>query len=360
MSGSCEGKATLNLLEALGSSLDIQIVLERAYPLLLELVPADYGALGISASGRAEDYAWIVSKIPPAFFAAYPEMAPHDFVRTSVARQPNVVLRDEEMISRAELESNVMYRRAREIGAPLSQVMAVMLHIDDRWQSGLSLYREKRRPFSEREREALQQVTPSIVNAVRSCHLFGAASDWATALEAMLLDQNASMVLVAPPATELARTAKATLLLEKWFTPSERRAGRLPEPLAGVLAAAATPDLGPGALGAPVRWTKSRTDATLEVSFVPLTGCVGKARWMLLLQEHAHASAMPPRWRTLLTPREQEVGAAAARGWDNRLIADELGCAVATVKKHMTSVFDKLGVQSRSALAAQAAQKDRS
>ena len=69
-SGSCVGKATLNLLEALGSSLDIQIVLERAYPLLLELVPADYGALGISASGRAEDYAWIVSKIPPRWFPA--------------------------------------------------------------------------------------------------------------------------------------------------------------------------------------------------------------------------------------------------------------------------------------------------
>ncbi len=115
-SGSREGKATLDLLEALGSSLDIQVVLERAYRLLLALVPADHGALGISASGRPEDYEWIVSKIPPAFFAAYPEMGPHDFVRTSVSSRLNVVLRDEEMISRAELESNVMYRRAR--GSP--------------------------------------------------------------------------------------------------------------------------------------------------------------------------------------------------------------------------------------------------
>jgi len=47
---------TLELCEALGSALDIQVVLERVYPLLLQLVPVDYGALGISSSGRAEDY----------------------------------------------------------------------------------------------------------------------------------------------------------------------------------------------------------------------------------------------------------------------------------------------------------------
>lgn len=69
-----EQKATLELYEAPGSSLDIRLVLERAYPSLLHLVPADFGALGISSSGRPEDYEWIVAKIPPAFFAAYPEM----------------------------------------------------------------------------------------------------------------------------------------------------------------------------------------------------------------------------------------------------------------------------------------------
>ena len=235
-----------------------------------------------------------------------------------------------------------------------------MLHIDDRWQSGLSLYREKRRPFSERERGLLQRVTPSIINAVRSCHLFGAATDWAAALEALLLDQGASMVLVAPPATELARTAAAAQLIERWFDRSERRAGCLPEPLVRVLAEVASRDLEPGAPGAPVRWSKRRAEATLEVSFVPLAGCMGKARWMLLLQEQRHAVTMPPAFRALLTPREQEVSAAVVRGWDNRLIAGELGCTVPTVKKHLTSIFDKLGVSSRTALVARALEKHRS
>lgn len=356
MPGSREQRATLDLAEALGSSLEIRLVLERAYPLLLELVPADYGALGISSSGRPEDYEWIVANIPPAFFAAYPEMAQHDFVRTSVTEKLNVVLRDEEMIGRPELEANMMYRRAREVGAPLEQVMAVMLHIDDRWQSGLSLYRERRSPFSEHERELLQRVTPMIVNAVRSCHLFAAAADWGAALEALLHEQDASIVLVAPPATEVARTAGAARLIEKWFPPHERRAGCLPEPLCAFLAEVTTPS--PGQC-APAKWTKRSATATLQISFVPLSGYMGQARGMLLLQELTQADAMPAGWRNVLTAREQQVITGVLRGWDNRLIAGELGCSEATVKKHMQNIFDKLGVPSRTALMARAAEQHR-
>lgn len=341
--------ATSNLLEALGSSLDIRLVLERAYPFLLQLVPADYGALGVSSTGRPEDYEWTVANMPAAFFAAYPEMAPHDFVRTSVMRELNVVLRDEEMVSRSALEENVMYRRAREIGAPLEQVMAVMLHVDDRWQSGLSLYREKRCPFSERERAALQQVTPAMANAVRNCHMFGAAVDWGAALETMLHDRGASMVLVAPPATEIKRTAGTARIIAKWFEAHEWREGHLPAPIAATLAQVATR---PPLLGAPAKWTKRGADATLQISFVPLANSSSKASWMLRLQELPDAVPVPAPWRALFTAREQEVISAAARGWDNLMIADELGCKEATVKKHLSNIFTKLGVESRAALLA--------
>jgi DNA-binding CsgD family transcriptional regulator len=355
-SGAHERKATSELFEALGSSLDIRLVLERAYPSLLELVPADYGALGISSSGKPEDYAWLVAKIPPAFFAAYPEMAAHDFVRSSVTRKLNVVLTDEEMVGRAELEGNMMYRRAREVGAPLEQVMAVMLHIDDRWQSGLSLYRERRRPFSEREQKALQRVTPAIVNAVRNCHLFAAAADFRAAVEALPRERGPAMVLVAPPAIEVERTAGAAHLIEQWFAPHERPAGCLPAPLADILAHAAAH---PFTQSVPEKWSRHRAEATLEVSLVRLADCMGKAKWMFLLEEVSHAVSLPPAWRARLTPREQEVVSAALRGWDNQLIADELGCSEATVKTHMRNVFDKLGVQSRTALVARAAEKPR-
>ncbi len=48
-----------------------------------------------------------------------------------------------------------------------------------------------------------------------------------------------------------------------------------------------------------------------------------------------------------LTPRERDVLFAAARGLGNKQIAVELGMSARTVQTHLTSVFAKLGVGSR-------------
>ncbi|MBV9326179.1 MAG: response regulator transcription factor [Chloroflexi bacterium] len=50
---------------------------------------------------------------------------------------------------------------------------------------------------------------------------------------------------------------------------------------------------------------------------------------------------------TPLTPRERDVLFAAARGLGNKQIAAELGMSARTVQTHLTSVFAKLGVSSR-------------
>jgi DNA-binding CsgD family transcriptional regulator len=347
-----EGKVTLQLLEALGSSLDIRAVLKEAYPLLTRLAPADYGALGVSPSARPEAFEWTVAELPAAFFAAYPEMVAHDFVRSSVAKKPNVVIRDQEMVSRRELENNMMYRRAREVGAPIEQVMAVMLHVDDRWQSGLSLYRERRRPFSVAERARLQRVTPALANAVRNCHLFGLATEWKLALEQLIENSRVAVLLVSHDASEVARSPGATRLMDGWFDRHERRGSRLPEVLASVLQAAVR-------AGAPASWSKVGAGSTLEVSFLPLTGNFGDARWMLRLEEQPDALCLPEHWRALLTQREQEVTGGVLQGWDNRLIGEQLGCTVATVKRHLQSIFEKLGVDSRTLLVVRAARSAR-
>jgi DNA-binding CsgD family transcriptional regulator len=313
---------------------------------LLQLVPADYGALGISSSGKPQDFEWVVARLPSAFFAAYPDMAAHDFVRTSVARRPNVVLRDQEMVNRPALEANMMYRRAREVGVPLEQVMAVMLHIDERWQSGLSLYRDRRRPFTERDRATMQDVTPAIVNAVRNCHLHSAALDRGTALELLAPGWDQASVLVVPPAILIEQTGPATRLIEKWFDRHERRGGRLPEPLASALARATS------SADAPRRWTRREGDTTLDVAFVRQTG--GR-RWRLLLRELCHTIPLPAPWRSLLTPKQQAVTSAVLRGWTNRLVADEVDCTTDTVKVHMKNIFDRLGLSNRATLIATAA-----
>lgn len=58
-----------------------------------------------------------------------------------------------------------------------------------------------------------------------------------------------------------------------------------------------------------------------------------------------------------LTPRELEVLRAAAAGERNKEIALRLKISPRTVKAHLTSVYNKLGVNSRAAAVAVAAQK---
>lgn len=350
MAGMEFGDDTLSfeLLEALGSSLSLPQVLDAAYPLLVRLIPADCGALGVSASNRPEDYEWLVNQLPAAFFDGYPEMAPHDFVRAAVASRPNQVLRDQDMIARAELVKNPMYHRAREVGAPLEQVMAVMLHVDGRWQSGLSLYRERRRPFSRRERAALQRLTPALGNAVRNCQTFQSLADWKGGLERVLEAHGMASILATATGREIGRSSTACQLLEKWFPPHECAGNVLPPAIRQSIASAPDPGLG----RAPPPWKMQREDAILEVHLVPLPACAESARWMVNLRERRRHWELPPHWRARLTPKEQQVTTGILRGWGNRLVAEELAISELTVKRHVQNIFNKLGVSSRSALIA--------
>jgi DNA-binding NarL/FixJ family response regulator len=49
----------------------------------------------------------------------------------------------------------------------------------------------------------------------------------------------------------------------------------------------------------------------------------------------------------MLTGREREVIAQVGQGLRNKQIADRLGITETTVRHHLTSIFDKLGVTSR-------------
>jgi DNA-binding CsgD family transcriptional regulator len=59
-------------------------------------------------------------------------------------------------------------------------------------------------------------------------------------------------------------------------------------------------------------------------------------------------SAFRSRYR--LSPREGEVVELVLLGYRNRVIATTLGVSPATIKKHLTHVFDKVGVDTRTQL----------
>ncbi|GAA6119173.1 response regulator [Acidovorax sp. FG27] len=86
-------------------------------------------------------------------------------------------------------------------------------------------------------------------------------------------------------------------------------------------------------------------------------GASGLGETMLLLS--VDAAGAPPAARTPptpLTPRETEVLSWIAKGKTNRDIAEILGMSPRTVNKHLEHIFEKLGVETRTAAAALAGQ----
>ena len=68
---------------------------------------------------------------------------------------------------------------------------------------------------------------------------------------------------------------------------------------------------------------------------------------------HDQQAGQQPEKQTVLTERELEVLAGVAAGERNKEIAYRLGITERTIKAHLTSVYNKLGVDSRAAAIAE-------
>ncbi|MDE2082869.1 MAG: response regulator transcription factor [Burkholderiales bacterium] len=82
--------------------------------------------------------------------------------------------------------------------------------------------------------------------------------------------------------------------------------------------------------------------------------------WLVVLREVSDAATVQATMQAFgLTLRESEVLYWVAKGKTNRDIGDILGSSPATVKKHLERVYEKLGVETRTAAAAVAMQRVR-
>jgi DNA-binding CsgD family transcriptional regulator len=105
------------------------------------------------------------------------------------------------------------------------------------------------------------------------------------------------------------------------------------------------------------QWGPARTSLErAAAAFVQL----GSAGWAQRAQEElARVGGRVPGAPGALTPTEHDVVQLAARGLTNKEIARQLSLAVHTVEVHLSRAYGKLGVRSRSQLAAQLTQPAR-
>ena len=105
--------------------------------------------------------------------------------------------------------------------------------------------------------------------------------------------------------------------------------------------------------------TRRRT-ATISINAIRVVhagGIWARRRWLNACVLHVvgaskHRMATQDTVDTRLSRREREVLQHAATGVGNKELADRLSISEATVKVHLTHIFQKLGVPGRAALAA--------
>jgi DNA-binding CsgD family transcriptional regulator/GAF domain-containing protein len=333
-----EYELMLELGQALTSSLELRVALDRAVPILEKLVGTDHVALAISRPGNLHDYEWYNTTLPERFLGEYPSFADQDFVRRAVARVPNQVLRDEQMIARRKLQRHVVYDRARQTGAKLEHVLAVMLCYEREWSSGLSLYRSRAQPFDERDAALVQLVVPQLRHAVNNARQH-AALRREQFLEPAVAGLGLAILWIDGSFRELARTARATAFLEQYFPPAERRSNALPrvlvDPLRRYLESAVPNKMPPVChVDAP--------SSRLQVSYVPLPEQV----WALVFR----ARGLSPELQSKLSPRLIEIADSVLRGMSNEAIARRDGRSLATIKQQVSEVYARLGVRGRKGL----------
>jgi DNA-binding NarL/FixJ family response regulator len=115
--------------------------------------------------------------------------------------------------------------------------------------------------------------------------------------------------------------------------------------------------LGMGARGILTR-SASRDDVLQAIAVVRGGGIWARRRWLnayvqkdaVRLSEESVVGHIPSDAR--LSPREEEVFRHAASGAANKELAHRLAISEATVKVHLTRIFQKLGVNGRAELAA--------
>jgi len=109
-----------------------------------------------------------------------------------------------------------------------------------------------------------------------------------------------------------------------------------------------------------VRWVLSRMES--GIAEVPERGSCGSGQQVLfdidldgsryLLIKAVHKEAPKPA----LSPRQREIVRRVALGHQNKVIAAAFGISTWTVSTHLRRIFSKLGVSSRAAMVARAAE----
>jgi len=203
-----------------------------------------------------------------------------------------------------------------------------------------------RRNFTERDRLVLRILRPHLAQVL---HNADAVTRFHQELEGLrwAVDELKIAVVELTPKETIHWASKSACNLMMRYWPDRRQADRLPDILHRWVchqrAWRKLPDRLQG-LASPL--VVDRGDAKLVVRFVPES-----EKGLLFFEENSEGLCLRSEETAGLTPREREMLVYLAQGKTNQEIAGLLGISTRTVAKHLERVFEKLGVETRTAAA---------
>jgi DNA-binding CsgD family transcriptional regulator len=228
-------------------------------------------------------------------------------------------------------------------------VLALPLRID-RTNVISIVFNRSSSDFRNRERAALEALRGPLAALYRYAIAREQARAGIASLQDLAGDSGWHLIRIGQEGRMIEISEQADRLM-RWFFPDlgTRRGSAVPDRLAGWLRRNRNWGLDRLASDSQVPLTVARGGATLSLRFVADPLSMGGGSLLIKCRRERiradHLAALP------LTLREREVLSLVAAGKTNAEIAMLLAISARTVQKHLEHVFDKLGVETRTAAA---------
>ena len=268
-------------------------------------------------------------------------MHEHPLIAHSVIERKQGVVKISDFMSMTRFRELGIYREFfRRVGT--DHQMVCVIASEDSPLIGIAVNRSGK-DFSERERNLLLLALPHLRQAYQNAAIFTRLSQELTlprpeqpAVEGfVVLDREGRAMFI---------SRRDQLLLWKYFG-KKSASGTIPDRLLDWIR---TQSQSASAFGVPAPLSLRSGSEQLALRLFP-----DQERFLLLLREVKVApSVHSPQRPDNLTPRESEILGWVARGKSNSSIAAILSIKVRTVEKHLEHVYEKLGVENRTAAAA--------
>jgi DNA-binding CsgD family transcriptional regulator len=253
-----------------------------------------------------------------------------------------------DFMSRRRYHESVLYR---ELFCRVGVEFQMAFYLPERPPDSvaIALIRD-RRDFTERDRLMLNLLRPHLFQAYRNAELVThLREDCAQTTQALVAAPYGIITLDAQGRVRFC-TPRARQWLAAWFGWASQANGQLPEALRRWLREQQLPSSKNGNVPAPRQ--PLITERNGRQLTIRLLADSEPGRQTLVMEERRRELSAAPLRRLGLTAREAEVLLWVAQGKTNPEIGIILGASPGTVHKHTEHIFEKLGVETRTAAAA--------